>query len=85
VSKAWTFVKNNQATLTWLGGGVAIAAGGLWTAFVYFFPPQSASKSAPAPVAVEANCGGVAVGGNVSGGTITAGDAANADCAPQPK
>jgi hypothetical protein len=85
LGRLWTFVKQNQATLTWLGGGVVIAAGGLWTAFVYFFPPQSPSKPAPAPVAVEANCGGVAVGGNVSGTTITAGDADNADCATKSK
>jgi hypothetical protein len=85
MARLWAFIKSNQATLTWLGGGAAIAAGGLWTAFVYFFPPQSPSKPAPAPVAVEADCGGVAVGGNVSGSTITAGDTANSDCAPKSK
>jgi hypothetical protein len=85
LDRFWTFIKNNQATLTWLGGGVAIAAGGLWTAFVYFFPPQSPPKPASAPVAVEANCGGVAVGGSVSGATITAGDSANSNCASQSK
>ena len=37
----WRFLrdKRNQQVLGWLGGGLVVAATGLWVAFVYFFPP----------------------------------------------
>jgi TIR domain len=36
----WGFLreKRNQQVLGWLGGGLVVAAIGLWAAFVYFFP-----------------------------------------------
>ena len=36
----WRFLrdKRNQQVLGWLGGGLVVAATGLWVAFVYFFP-----------------------------------------------
>jgi hypothetical protein len=36
-------------------------------------------------VSIVAGCGSVAVGGSVSGATITAGGPANSDCAAKPK
>ena len=84
LSDVWDFLRDasNRTVLGWIGGGVVVVVGGLWAAFVYFVP---ASKPATPPASVEANCGGVAVGGNVTGTTITAGTVTNADCAPKPK
>ncbi len=31
----------NQETLTWLGGGCVVVAGGVWTAFKFFLKPTS--------------------------------------------
>jgi hypothetical protein len=78
---AWKFLSKdkNRAVLGWLGGGVVIVIGALWAAFVYFMP---ASKTASPPVGVEANCGSVAAGRDITGTTITA---TGADCAPKPK
>jgi TIR domain len=79
----WGFLrdKRNQQLLGWLGGGLIVAATGLWAVFVYFFPPV---KSPTAP-SVQANCGGIAIGRDVTGSTITAGTTINSDCPPKPK
>jgi hypothetical protein len=69
-------MKRTRGCWTLIGGGLAGVVGGLWTAFVYFFPapehkPNSLQKQ------IEAECGSVAVGGDVSGATITAGSTGN--------
>jgi hypothetical protein len=86
----WRFLrdKRNQQVLGWLGGGLVVAATGLWAAFVYFFPPGKSPEAGPpepAPPSVEANCGGIAIGRDVTGSTITAGTTTSSDCAPKPK
>jgi len=85
----WGFLrdKGNQQVLGWLGGGLVVVATGLWAAFVYFFPaPKPEAKSPePTPASVQANCGGIAIGGGVTGSTITAGTMTNSDCPPKPK
>jgi hypothetical protein len=85
----WGFLrdKRNQQVLGWLGGGLVVVATGLWVAFVYFFPaPKSQEAKSPMPaVNVQADCSGVAIGGNVTGATITTGGTTNSDCAPRPK
>jgi TIR domain len=88
-SGLWGFLrdKDNQQVLGWLGGGLVVAATGLWAAFVYFSPPgksPEAKSSAPA-VSVQADCSAIAIGGNVTGATITTGGTTNTDCAPKPK
>ena len=90
VDGLWGFLrdKRNQQVLSWLGGGLVVAATGLWAAFVYFSPtPKSPeTKSAePTPPSVQANCGGIAIGRDVTGSTITAGSPINSDCAPKSK
>jgi TIR domain len=79
--------KRNQQVLSWLGGGLVIAATGLWAAFYFFPAPKSPeTKSAePTPPSVQANCGGIAIGRDVTGSTITAGSTTNSDCPPKPK
>ena len=77
----WRFLrgKRNQQVLGWHGGGLVVAATGLWAAFVYFFPPGKSPE--PTPPSVQANCGGIAIGRDVTGSTITAGTTTNSDCA----
>jgi hypothetical protein len=72
----WTFLrlKQNREILTWIGGGLAVIIAGLWTAFVYFSDTPKTPASNPS---VEASCGSVGVGGNVSGTTITIGNTGN--------
>ena len=76
--KVWQFLQDekNQRMLTLIGGGLVVVVGGLWTAFVYFFPAPS-PKPSPPQKQIEAECGSVAVGGDVSGATITAGSSGN--------
>jgi hypothetical protein len=87
----WRFLrdKRNQQVLGWLGGGLVVVATGLWAAFIYFFPPLPAPETTkslePTPPSVQANCGGIAIGRDVTGSTITAGTTTNSDCAPKPK
>ena len=91
MNRFWTFLQQeqNRQVLGWLGGGLVVAATGAWAAFIYFVPapkppePRPAAESRPANV--EASCGGIAIGGNVSGTTITAGSPSNAECASKPK
>jgi hypothetical protein len=93
----WRFLRDerNQQVLGWLGGGLVAAATGLWVAFIYFYPsvessktkasePISAKVSEPTPK-VQADCSSIAIGGNVSGATITTGTTTNSECAPKPK
>jgi hypothetical protein len=80
--------KRNQQVLGWLGGGLVVAATGLWAAFVYFFPPgKSSEATSPEPTSpsVQTNCGGIAIGRDVTGSTITGGTMTNSDCAPKTK
>ena len=85
----WHFLrdKRNLQVLGWLGGGLVVAATGLWAAFVYFVPLKSpeATSSEPMPPSVQANCGGIAIGRDVTGSTITAGTTTYSDCPPKPK
>jgi hypothetical protein len=86
----WRFLrdKRNQQVLGWLGGGLVAAATGLWAVFVYFNPSGESSEtkaSEPAPAKIQAECSGVAIGGNVSGATITTGAMSDSGCASKPK
>jgi TIR domain len=79
----WRFLRNkrNQQVLGWLGGGLVVVATGAWAAIVYFLPLDKTR----APSTVQADCGGVAIGGNVTGSTITGGATTSSDCAAKPK
>jgi hypothetical protein len=79
---AWNFLSKdkNRAVLGWLGAGVVVVIGALWAAFVYVMPPSQ--PHSPVAAGVEASCGSVAAGGDITGATITA---TGADCAPKPK
>jgi len=83
LGKVWSFISKdaNRKILGWIGGGIVVVISALWAAFVYFAPP---SKPTAPPASVEASRGGVAIGGSVSGSTITTGGAANT-AAPKPK
>ncbi|GLR89449.1 hypothetical protein [Bradyrhizobium iriomotense] len=85
MSSLWEFIsrKRNREVLGWLGGGLVVAATGLWAAIVYFFPPQKSVE--PRPASVQADCGGVAIGGSVFGASITGGNTTNSDCSSKPK
>jgi hypothetical protein len=85
MSSLWEFVrqKRNREVLGWLGGGLVVAATGLWAAVVYLFPPQKPAE--PRAANVQADCGGVAIGGSVTGATITGGATTSSDCSSKPK
>jgi hypothetical protein len=86
----WRFLrdKRNQQVLGWIGGGLVFVATGLWAVFIHFFPPQKSVEtipeqprvSTPAPNNVQADCGGIAIGGNVTGATITSGAPSDTKC-----
>jgi hypothetical protein len=83
-SRVLAFLRDegNRALLGWIGGGLVVLATGLWAVYVRFYPAPEA-KHGPPQKQIEAECGSVAVGGDVSGATITAGS--SGDCAkPQP-
>ena len=63
----WGFLTkpNNQKTLSWLGGGLIIVAGGAWAVVTYVWPHEDGPKI------VCAEPGGVAAGRDASGNTIT--------------
>ena len=88
MSSFWRFLrdKRNQQVLGWIGGGLVFVATGLWAAFIHFPPQKSAETKAsePAPVNVQADCSGIAIGGNVTGATITSG-APTMECPPKSK
>jgi hypothetical protein len=82
VSAFWRFLrdKSNREVLAWVGGGVVTLAAAAWTVFVYLWPINGSESTKAMAPAVEAKCGGVAIGGNVSGSTITGGTARQSNC-----
>jgi hypothetical protein len=76
----WSFIlkPGNRRLLSWLGGGGVVIASGIWALFTYVWPPHEH----PNVVCSEQ---GIAVGGNISGSTITntvrGGSAAARPCA----
>ena len=67
MSSMWAFLQksSNQRMLSWLGGGVVVAAGGIWAVATYVWPAHEAS---PTTLCAEQ---GIAIGGGVSGSQIT--------------
>jgi hypothetical protein len=41
MQELWGFVVDNRETLTWIGGGIAAFAGGVWAVFKHFFPSET--------------------------------------------
>lgn len=70
--------ESNRALLGWIGSGLVVLATGLWAVYVHFSPAPEAKRP---QTQIEAECGSVAIGGDVSGATITAGS--SGDC-PKP-
>ncbi len=63
----WSFAtkSKNRQVLSWAGGGIVVAAGGLWAVVTYVWPPHEPPK------VVCAQHGSVAAGLNASGNKIT--------------
>jgi hypothetical protein len=84
MGSVWTFVRkpSNQRLLSWLGGGAAVGAAGIWAMVTYLWPVHETPK-------MECVQQGVKIGGNVSGSTISntaSGGAATAGpCSETPK
>lgn len=74
--------ETNQKTLTWLGGGLVVAAGGAWTVIQFIWSPKksgagkpSGEQKPPATNEVLADRGGLAAGGNITiDNSISTGD-----------
>jgi hypothetical protein len=76
----WSFLgkKRNREVLGWAGGGLVVVLAGLWAVVTYIFPPSSAT--AGKPMNIDASCGGISVGGNITGSTVKTGNFSG-DCA----
>jgi len=50
MSEFWTFLSQpeNQATLSWLGGGLVVVCGGLWTFLKFYLGNRRSGGAAPA-------------------------------------
>jgi hypothetical protein len=66
VGSVGTFIRKpgNQRLLSWLGGGGAVAAAGIWAVVTYLWPAHETPK------AVCAQQGGIAAGRDASGNTL---------------
>ena len=66
----WTFLRDpaNQGTLTWIGGGIAVAAGGIWTVMK---SKKDRLKDGAGKPGVNADNGGVAMSNSTVGGSVT--------------
>ena len=67
----WRFITENQRMLSWLGGGVVVLAGGIWTVTKFFL-----NREKPKPVSAVI---GVAAGRDNRGNTITITNTAKPD------
>ena len=67
----WSFLSapKNQKTISWIGGGLVVVAGGAWALFTYLWPHEASSPEGPKIVCAQP--GGIAAGRDSSGNTIT--------------
>jgi len=67
----WSFLSasKNQKTLSWIGGGLVVVAGGAWAIFTYLWPHEAPSPEGPKIVCAQP--GGIAAGRDANGNTIT--------------
>jgi hypothetical protein len=65
LSSTWDFLKDgsNQAVLSWIGGGIAVVAAGIW-AVVKFIAKNGDNK--PSQPSVSADHGSMAAGRDIS-------------------
>lgn len=70
----WTFLskKRNREILAWLGGGIVVVAGGLWTATTFFFD-KHASTPPKIDCTIQENQGLAACGNQTINGPVTLG------------
>jgi len=77
MSSIWTFLRkpSNQRLLSWLGGGAAVAAAGVWAAVTYIWPHSETPKAEciQQGVKIAGSVSGSTVSNTVSGSTATAG------------
>ena len=61
MDELWAILSDpsNRATLSWLGGGVVVFAGGVWAVFKFF--RKTGGERAPS-ITVTADHGGIAAG-----------------------
>jgi hypothetical protein len=82
MSSIWNFVRkpSNQRLLSWLGGGGAVAAAGIWAVVTYIWPTHEAPTAdcVQQGVKIAGNVSSSTVSNTVSGGTATAGPCAYA-------
>jgi hypothetical protein len=72
----WNFLgqDGNRKILGWIGGGLVVVAGAIWTIFVFFWTPHAPPENnGPQTPKIEATSGGVAIGGDVTGSRIETG------------
>jgi len=73
----WTFLRkpSNQRLLSWLCGGGAVAAAGIWAVITYLWPAHETptAECIQQGVKIRGNVSGSTVANTVSGGTATAG------------
>jgi hypothetical protein len=77
MGSVWTFVQkpSNQRLLSWLGGGGAVAAAGIWAVVTYVWPVHEAptAECIQEAVKIGGSVSGSTVSNSVSGGTTTVG------------
>jgi hypothetical protein len=77
MGSVWTFVQKprNQKLLSWLGGGGAVAAAGIWAVVTYVWPAHEAptAECIQQGVKIGGGVSGSSVSNSVSGGTATVG------------
>lgn len=66
----WSFLSTpkNQKTISWIGGGLVVVAGGAWAVFTYLSPNEASSPEGPKIVCAQP--GGIAAGRDANGNTI---------------
>jgi hypothetical protein len=73
--RAWNFIqiKRNRDILAWIGGGVVVAAGGIFAAVTFLWPPNERPSSDGPATHVEASEGAIAIGGDVRNSEVRTG------------
>jgi hypothetical protein len=81
MASLWSFIAQpkNRQILSWIGGGIVAVAVGAWAVVTHVWPAHGPAHEPASTICAQQ---GIAIGGNVSGSTVTNTGSGSSSAAP---